>query len=163
MASLVHLTEFYHIDIVYLDPPYNKRQYGSNYHVLNYIAKAHNKSIPDLKLYGIAGLIKGYYKSPFCQKSKALETFSKLLNLIKSKLNPKYIVISYNDERIIPVNTMITGLMQLGHCWTYRIKHTKFQSKCTSKGGVRYVYEYVYVVNTQESHPTTNKYFVINI
>ncbi len=148
-------------DIVYLDPPYNKRQYGSNYHVLNYIAKVYDKSGHDFQLYGMAGLIKGYYKSPFCQKAKALKTFTELLSLIQIKLNPKYLVLSYNNEGIIPFNTMIKMLMQLGHCWVYRIKHTKFKST-PSPNGLKYVYEYVYVVDMCKPHPKTNKYFVID-
>ena len=51
-------------DIVYLDPPYNSRQYGGNYSQLNYIAK-NNKNI---KIKGKTGLIENYNKSKFSQK-----------------------------------------------------------------------------------------------
>jgi adenine-specific DNA-methyltransferase len=32
-------------DVVYLDPPYNERQYSANYHVLETIAKYDNPQI----------------------------------------------------------------------------------------------------------------------
>lgn len=32
-------------DVVYLDPPYNERQYSANYHVLETIAKYDNPEI----------------------------------------------------------------------------------------------------------------------
>jgi adenine-specific DNA methylase len=33
-------------DIIYLDPPYNSREYTSNYHLLNLIADYHNIDNP---------------------------------------------------------------------------------------------------------------------
>ena len=38
-------------DVVYLDPPYNNRQYSKNYHVLNYLAR-----YEDMELRGKTGL-----------------------------------------------------------------------------------------------------------
>ena len=48
-------------DILYLDPPYNARQYGSNYHLLNTIAK-----YDTFEPKGITGL-RSYYKSSYCK------------------------------------------------------------------------------------------------
>ena len=55
-------------DIVYLDPPYNQRQYSSNYHPLNYIAKYDNT----IEVYGKTGLLKDSNKSKYCQKKEDL-------------------------------------------------------------------------------------------
>ena len=53
-------------DILYLDPPYNERQYASNYHILETIAKYDNP-----KIYGKTGLSNyKQQKSEFCVKSK---------------------------------------------------------------------------------------------
>ncbi len=49
-------------DILYLDPPYNARQYGSNYHLLNTIAK-YDTFLPK----GKTGL-RDYYRSYYCKK-----------------------------------------------------------------------------------------------
>lgn len=49
-------------DILYLDPPYNHREYGANYHLLNTIA-----FYDDFKLKGKTGL-REYTKSAWCKK-----------------------------------------------------------------------------------------------
>ncbi len=36
--NLAKKLSFFEAEIVYLDPPYNQHQYGSNYHLLNTIA-----------------------------------------------------------------------------------------------------------------------------
>lgn len=74
-------------DIVYIDPPYNSRQYSRFYHVLENIAKWDK---PDL--FGVALKPKAENMSDYC-RSSATATFS---DLIKN-LNCKYIVVSYNN------------------------------------------------------------------
>ncbi len=78
-------------DILYLDPPYNARQYGANYHLLNTIA-AYTLFIPK----GKTGL-PHYQKSSFCSRAKILNAFE---NLIK-KARFKYIFLSYNNEGLM--------------------------------------------------------------
>ena len=51
-------------DVVYLDPPYNSRQYGSSYHVLNTLVK-YNKFD---ELRGVTGMPPEYVKSDFSKK-----------------------------------------------------------------------------------------------
>ena len=56
-------------DILYLDPPYNTRQYGANYHLLNTIAK-YDSFVPK----GKTGL-RNYEKSVYCMKNEVLQSF----------------------------------------------------------------------------------------
>lgn len=76
---------------MYLDPPYNARQYGSNYHLLNTIAR-YDEFTPN----GKTGL-RVYGRSLYCQKSKVAETFEHLVE----KANFKYIYLSYNNEGLM--------------------------------------------------------------
>jgi len=71
-------------DILYLDPPYNERQYAPNYHILETIAKYDN---PVIKV--ISGM-RDYkdQKSLFCNQNTAL----KLLNDIAKDGKYKYLV-----------------------------------------------------------------------
>jgi adenine-specific DNA-methyltransferase len=81
-------------DILYVDPPYNSRQYLPNYHILETIAKYDN---PDIT--GITG-IRTYSeqeRSLYCKKNFALQTMEDLIN----KANFKFIIFSYNSEGII--------------------------------------------------------------
>ncbi|OGY50510.1 MAG: modification methylase [Candidatus Buchananbacteria bacterium RIFCSPHIGHO2_02_FULL_45_11b] len=83
-------------DILYLDPPYNHRQYATNYHLLETIARYDNP-----KIHGKTGL-RDYQdqKSLYCSKSQVKKAFKDLI--LKAKA--KYIFLSYNNE----------GLMTLG-------------------------------------------------
>ncbi|MBF0785263.1 modification methylase [Muribacter muris] len=81
-------------DILYLDPPYNTRQYGANYHLLNTIAK-----YDYFEPIGKTGL-RNYTRSRFCQKNEAYLAFKELIE----NANFKYIFISYNNEGILSLN-----------------------------------------------------------
>lgn len=83
------------VDFVYLDPPYNERQYSKNYHVLNYIAKYNE----ELEIYGKTGLIKDVALSDWCSKKTAPIVLDKLLEKLHKKT--KYVFMSYNNEGII--------------------------------------------------------------
>lgn len=75
-------------DIVYMDPPYNNRQYSANYSPLNYIS-LYDASI---ELTGKTGLIAGYNRSDFCKKGEVERAFTALINDVRCK----YLVLSYN-------------------------------------------------------------------
>ncbi|MBZ9730206.1 DNA adenine methylase [Salegentibacter sp. JZCK2] len=79
-------------DILYLDPPYNARQYGANYHILNTIAK-YDTFVPK----GKTGL-RDYYRSNYCSRREVEKSFQVLLE----NANFKYIFFSYNNEGFMP-------------------------------------------------------------
>ena len=81
-------------DILYLDPPYNAREYGANYHLLNTIAL-----YDDFTPKGKTGL-REYKKSNWCEKDKV---YKELENLIKNA-DFKFIFLSYNDEGLLSLN-----------------------------------------------------------
>lgn len=74
-------------DIVYIDPPYSSRQYSRFYHVLENITKWEKP-----ELFGSALKPAPENMSEYCSSS-AKKAFSDLI----SKLNCKYIVVSYNN------------------------------------------------------------------
>lgn len=76
-------------DLAYLDPPYNSRQYGDAYHLLENIAKWKKPEV-----YGTAKKMnRDNLKSKYCLRSSAVEAFEDLIN----KLDCKYILLSYNN------------------------------------------------------------------
>jgi len=83
------------IDIMYLDPPYNQHPYGSNYFMLNVIAK--NEEPVDIS--NVSGIPKNWNKSNYNTHTSAVDSMKKLVTsgLTKSK----YLLISYNNEGII--------------------------------------------------------------
>lgn len=95
-ADINEVAEKVNGDILYLDPPYNHRQYATNYHLLETIAKYDNP-----KIHGKTGLRDyGKQKSLYCSRTQVKKAFKDLI--LKAKA--KYIFLSYNNE----------GLMTLG-------------------------------------------------
>lgn len=108
-------------DILYLDPPYNKRQYGSNYHLLNTIAKY------DLfEPLGKTGL-RTYYRSAYCKKNEVKNSF---VELIKNA-NFKYIFLSYNNEGLMTENEVKSILSAYGKYSLKTIDYQRFKADKT--------------------------------
>lgn len=78
-------------DILYLDPPYNARQYGANYHLLNTIAQY---DVFEPK--GKTGL-PIYNKSMYCRKNEVKHSFEALIDNARFE----YIFFSYNNEGLM--------------------------------------------------------------
>lgn len=77
-------------EVVYLDPPYNHRQYSGNYHILETIAKYDN---PTIRWKSWMRECK-HQKSKYCSRSEVKKAYANLISNIKAK----YIFLSYNDE-----------------------------------------------------------------
>lgn len=101
-------------DILYLDPPYNARQYGANYHLLNTIAL-----YDDFEPKGKTGL-RNYNKSLYCSKNSVKSAFE---DLIKNA-NFKYIFLSYNNEGLMTVDEVKNIMSIYGR---YGLKSTDYQ------------------------------------
>jgi adenine-specific DNA-methyltransferase len=123
-------------DIVYMDPPYNNRQYSANYSPLNYIA--HYDSA--LTLTGKTGLIEGYNRSDFCKKGEVESAFNALINDVKCK----YIVLSYNNEGIMDYDALKKIMESRGALKIYKFMYKKFKAQMTVD--VANVYEYLWVL-----------------
>ena len=122
-------------DITYFDPPYNNRQYSSNYHPLNFIAKYDENIIP----YGKTGLLKNSNKSNYSISKNVLNSFESLID----KINTKYILLSYNNEGIMNSKTIKKILEKKGKTTLYKYKYKKFKSQSSQDDET--VYEYIYL------------------
>ena len=101
-------------DILYLDPPYNTRQYGANYHMLNTIAR-YDDFVPS----GKTGL-RQYHKSDWCRRSKVEHVFDDLLKNAQFR----YIFLSYNNEGLMSMETIRKVMSRYGH---YDLAVTDYQ------------------------------------
>ena len=101
-------------DILYLDPPYNARQYGANYHMLNTIAK-YDTFVPS----GKTGL-RTYDRSLYCKKGTVLESFE---DLIKNA-NFRFVFLSYNNEGLMSDAQIKTIFERYGK---YDLETTNYQ------------------------------------
>lgn len=101
-------------DILYLDPPYNARQYGANYHMLNTIAE-YKPFVPN----GKTGLRK-YSRSKYCSASSVKGEFENLIKNAKFR----YIFLSYNNEGLMSVEDVKSIMSKYGH---YDLAQTDYQ------------------------------------
>lgn len=93
-------------DLVYLDPPYTKRQYASYYHILETVALG-----DEPKVEGVSGLRpwKGL-ASDFCYKTRALKSLVRLVNGLKAQK----VLLSYSSEGHIRMQDMKAELSRVG-------------------------------------------------
>jgi len=108
-------------DILYLDPPYNSRQYGANYHLLNTIAK-YDIFIPK----GKTGM-REYQKSSYCSSAKVSVEFE---NLIKNA-QFQYIFLSYNNEGLMSVENVKKIMQKYGKYNLAEIDYQRFKADRT--------------------------------
>lgn len=107
-------------DVLYLDPPYNARQYCSNYHVLETIARYDNPILS-----GVTGLRdSSVQKSKFCSKRTVAETFEDLIKNAQFK----YIFLSYNNEGLMSLDTIKEIMSHYGDYSFFTKKHKRFKA-----------------------------------
>lgn len=124
-------------DVVYLDPPYTKRQYASYYHILETIAA---EDMPVVE--GVSGLRPWKEKaSDFCYKRKALKSMIDLLDSI----NSKKILLSYSNDGHIDLDELMPEMQKLGQVSAHELKNiNRYKSNNETDG--RKVKEYLIVL-----------------
>ncbi|MDR3331433.1 MAG: Dam family site-specific DNA-(adenine-N6)-methyltransferase [Synergistaceae bacterium] len=133
-------------DILYIDPPYNSRQYAPNYHLLETISRY---DYPEVR--GVTG-IRPYddAKSAFCVKSEVLEVFDDLI----AKAKFANIVLSYSTDGLMTSEQIETVLKRHGaeqSCKRYDIPYRKYKSKITDE--TKTVREYLFYVRKDIPRP----------
>jgi adenine-specific DNA-methyltransferase len=124
-------------EVSYFDPPYNGRQYSSNYFLLENISKYDS---PNIK--GKTGLREdtSTTNSNFCSKIKVENAFKTMINKVKSK----YIFISYSSESILPKDQIIKLLENnFTNIKCYEFRHKRFKSNNNGEN-ISYVKEYLF-------------------
>jgi len=108
-------------NILYIDPPYNTRQYAANFRILETLACWDNP-----KIYGKTGL-RPYedQKSAYSQKTKCQEVFADLIDKAKTD----YILMSYNNEGIIPHDFILETLGKRGDVKVYTKDYRRFRTE----------------------------------
>ena len=107
-------------DILYLDPPYNHRQYATNYHILETVAKYDNP-----KIHGKTGL-RDYenQKSLYCSRTKAKKAFSDLILNARTK----YIFLSYNNEGLMTLDDIKEIMSSRGKYGYFTQEYSRFKA-----------------------------------
>lgn len=124
-------------DIAYVDPPYNSRQYGANYFVLNQIL--YPKEIGN----GVTG-VSEYKKSSFCHKKEVATSFCSMIQNVSARL----FVISYSSESLLSKEEMMSLLSRHGSCEVVIRQHKRFKAQSAAEGND--VEEYLFFVRIND-------------
>lgn len=107
-------------DVLYLDPPYNHRQYAANYHLLETIARYDNPAIK-----GKTGLRDDKSQnSNFSLKKRVLGSFENIV----SKAKVKYIFLSYNNEGLMSVEDVERIMSKRGKYGLFTQEYSRFKA-----------------------------------
>jgi len=111
-------------DVVYLDPPYNERQYSKNYFPLNIIAKTPELLVGQ-ELKGKTGIPSDCFISPFCKKGATVE---KAFDTLVRELKTQWVFLSYNSESLVSKEKMLTLLKKYGEVSIIERDYKRFKS-----------------------------------
>lgn len=110
----------YEADVIYVDPPYTKRQYSAYYHILETIALNDEPEIS-----GKTGLRDWKQKSSdYCYKRKAPKALADLLN----RAGCKWFVMSYNNEGQIEHDEILRLMKQHGRVLFHETPYKRYKS-----------------------------------
>lgn len=125
-------------DACYLDPPYMKRQYAANYHILETLARG-----DDPEAIGVSGLRDWWDQySDFCSKRNIADAFAATF----SKMDCSLFFVSYSEDGLLDVATMTGLFSEFGEVKRFDFPHQRFKSNQGGVGGT--VIEYLYMIRT---------------
>lgn len=111
-------------DVCYIDPPYMKRQYAANYHLLETLARG---DAP--RAIGVSGLRpwRDQY-SDFCTKTKIWLAFEKILK----GMDCQQFLVSYSEDGLVSKAQLEEFFGQFGVVSTYTFENKRFKSNDSS-------------------------------
>jgi adenine-specific DNA-methyltransferase len=103
------------VDLLYLDPPYNERQYPGYYHLPELLAQGWNPA-PELR--GKTGLIPDQdLRSDWCRRGRCEAALRSILDLADAR----HVLLSYNDEGLLPRDRIEEAFRASGDPDTFRV------------------------------------------
>lgn len=127
-GNVEDLASTFRTNAVYLDPPYTKRQYAGNYHVLETLAREDEPVAS-----GDGGLRPWKEQaSAFCYRRTAAQAFQQTL----SQINVPHIFVSYSEDGQVPGDELETILAEFGTVTLYEHPHARYRSNSRGRGGL---------------------------
>ncbi len=151
IVESVHPNKIYNMDanklitkisgeVLYIDTPYNGRQYSSNYHLLETVAKYDD---PEIK--GVTGLRADRSgESDYCRKGKVYDSFDHLFK----NANFETIVVSYSSDGLLGEDDLTNLLTEHFDSSTLKFKKIPYRRyKRLANDKRPHVLEYLIVIN----------------
>jgi adenine-specific DNA-methyltransferase len=95
-----------HVDVAYIDPPYNQHPYGSNYFMLNLLVDYNRPA----SVSQVSGIPASWNRSRYNVRKDAL---SLMVDLVE-QIDADYLLVSFNSEGFIPVANLRSTLERFG-------------------------------------------------
>ena len=126
-------------DVLYLDTPYNGRQYSSNYHLLESLAKYDRP-----KLKGVTGTrVDKSGESAYCRKDSVYDSFDYLLG----KADFSTIVISYSSDGLLNEDQLTELMTKHGNKKSLNFRKIPYRRYKRTANDERQVLEYLIAIN----------------
>lgn len=114
--------------VVYLDPPYTKRQYAGNYHVLETLAVG-----DEPEPVGEGGLRDWYGQySAFCSKRMVHDAFRTVLRQVRAP----HVLLSYSEDGLVAPDDLLALLGEFGDVRRQEVEVGRFRSNGGRAGPV---------------------------
>jgi adenine-specific DNA-methyltransferase len=133
-------------DVLYLDPPYTKRQYAGNYHILETLAVG-----DEFDPVGEGGLRDWYDQySSFCSKRLVRDAFRTVMEDNRAR----WVLLSYSEDGLVPAPELSELLAGFGRVTRETVAIPRFRS---NGGRTSAVTEHLYLVDTGAAARTSRR------
>lgn len=132
------VTRLPELDLAYLDPPYNQHPYGSNYFMLNLIARYERPN----DVSRVSGIPTDWKRSGYNVRDQSLKLMEDLIDNTPAK----HLLISFNDEGFIAPPDMHAMLSKRGKVDVMDIQYNAFRGSRSFANRSIHVTEHLFLV-----------------
>lgn len=126
------------LDLAYIDPPYNQHPYGSNYFMLNLVARYERPR----HVSPVSGIPTDWRRSGYNVRGKAFPLLGQLLN----DLDARFLLVSFNNEGFISPDEMLALLGKLGSVEVLQTRYNAFRGSRNFNNRPVHVTEQLFLV-----------------
>lgn len=126
------------LDLAYIDPPYNQHPYGSNYFMLNLLARYERPT----KISHVSGIPTDWRRSDYNVRNKSLPLLRQLLDTIDAP----FLLVSFNNEGFISSGEMREMLNAIGAVDVLETRYNAFRGSRNFNNRPIHVTEQLFLV-----------------
>ncbi|MDR0488018.1 MAG: DNA adenine methylase [Propionibacteriaceae bacterium] len=130
-----------HVDLAYIDSPYNQHPYGSNYFMLNLLVDYQEPT----DMSEVSGIPVGWNRSKYNVRQESLTHLHDLV----STIDASYLLISFNAEGFIPIADLRLMLESIGTVEEVIIEYNTFRGSRNLRERNIHVNEHLLLVRKQ--------------